>query len=213
MQTSPSSNCLRSRSGLGALTLPAPMGVAAAPRSTVLSVNRLTAQVRGGTWNVDSPCVMQGFTLTSDFGFMAAARNSDYGDGEAALFASDGGFITLMQSHEGAFDFHAISLGPLLGNTGITRYFGPVLFTGTRADGTAVEAIQTITSTRFQTFHFNAFTHLTSLTFAGSYNGSTGSIPLFGTMVVTPGDAPAPEATPPVSLGLCLNLRRHRHRR
>ena len=184
MHPSPSSDRLRSR--------------------PVLSTNRSAAQARGGTWNVDSPCVMQGFTLTSDFGFMAAAGNSDYGDGEAALFASDGGSITLIQTREGAFDFNAISLGPLLGNAGVTRYLGPVLFTGTRADGTAVEAVQTITGTLFQTFRFTGFTNLTSLTFAGSYNGSTGSIPLFGTLVVTPGDAP-------VSLGLCLNLRRHRH--
>lgn len=207
MRTSLSSNRSLSRTGLGALTRHASVEAASASMSgRIINFNNFTAQAQanGGTFNVASPHSVQGFTFTTDFGFMAAAENSDYGDGETSLFSNDGGPVTLTQGSEGEFDFNAIDLGPLYGNSGITRYTGPVMFTGTRADGTTMTAIQTITSTRFQTFSFTGFTNLTLLTFVGTFNGSTGSIPLFDNVVLAANApaAPALEASTIVPFGL-----------
>ncbi len=193
-----------SPTGLCALLMLAPLGLAAAPAQaqTTINFNSLTAlaQANNGVYGVGPSYSAQGFTFTNDSYFVAFdGNNPTFGDGQTSLY-SGSNFTTLMQDNGQAFSFNAIDLGPLAGNTLGTTFAGPVMFTGTRADGTTVTATQTTTSGRYQTFSFNGFTGLTSLTFSPV----SGLSPQFDNVVVTP--APVPEASTTVSLGLLLAL-------
>ncbi len=200
--------------GLAALGLLS-LGLAAAPAQaqtpTTINFDNFTAQANGGGVQVASPYSTQGFTFTSVNGFFAIAGTSSQGDGETSLYTGNNP-TTLTQTNGGAFSFNAIDLGPVSGNSAGTRFAGPVTFTGSRADGSTMTAIQTITNAQFQKFSFTGFTGLQSLTFAGSYNPNTGvgSLPLFDNVVVTSDApvpvAPVPEASTTVSLGLLLAL-------
>ena len=213
MQVSPKSlpslsqvSAKRRPAGLLALIGLAALGLAAAPAhaQTTLSFDNFTAaaQANGGVAGVPSPYSTQGFTLTSPDGFVAYDGSSFFGDGETSLYDYGEG-TTLTQDSGQAFSLNAIDLGPAYGNSYGTKFDGPVLFTGTRADGTTVTATETMTSATFQTFTFSGFTDLSSLTFMGNYNSGSGSLVQFDNIVLTPADAPsaAPEPSQVAALG------------
>lgn len=114
----------------------------------------------------------------------------------------------LTQDNGQAFSLNTIDLGPAFGNSQGSHYEGPIQFTGTRADGTTVNATEIINDPngQFQTFDFAGFTDLMFLTFGGDYSSDTqsGSIPQFDNVVLTP--AAVPEASTTVSFGLLLVL-------
>lgn len=188
-----------------ALAALAALGLAAAPAraQTTLNFDNFTASSADGPQFIAPTYSDQGFTLTSGSAGFFALNGSDptFGDGETSLYNSFGA-TTLMQDSGAAFTLNAIDLGPLNGNSAGTTNDGPILFTGTRADGTTVTATETTTDPngQFQTFTFSGFDNLTSLTFT-STDGPTSS--QFDNVVLDQPAAPsaAPEPSQVAALG------------
>ncbi len=167
-----------------------------APAQKTLSFDSFTspAQANSGYYYVGTTYSTQGFTFNSNgSGFFALAGKSLYGDGETSIYSNSAGSTTLTQDSGQTFSLNAIDLGPVFSNAAGTSYAGPVLFTGTKADGATVTLTQTTTSSKFQTFDFTNFTGLKSLTFSGIYSPCAGetSVPEFDNVVVTPSASPA----------------------
>ena len=200
---------------LGLATLAA-LALAAQPAAaqTTISFDNLTAQAdsNGGSLYLGSSYSTQGFTFVSGSNGFFAESGADpvYGDGETSLYSNLDGSTTLTQDNGMAFSLNAIDLGPFRGNSfNPTQFDGPVLFTGTQADGTTVTATETIDDPngQFQTIHFTGFDNLPSLTFQGnsSPGATTGSAPQFDNVVLNaPATAPsaAPEPSQMAGLGV-----------
>ncbi|MGI4790807.1 MAG: hypothetical protein ACRYFS_18405 [Janthinobacterium lividum] len=191
---------------LGLVTLTT-LSLAARPAAAQVTLNfdnfTASADSGGGYVAVSSPYSTQGFTLTSLN--LSAFNGSDiFGDGETSLASASNDPTTLTQDHGFGFDFNAIDLGPPDGNLSSTTFDGPVLFTGTRTDGTTVSETVNTTTGQFQAFAFTGFTDLQSLTFVGSGTSTTPT--LFDNIKLTSDAAPVPEASTTVSFGLLLAL-------
>lgn len=203
---------------LGLATLAA-LGLAASPASaqTTINFDNFTTQANIVGFQVGPSYSTQGFTLSSvgttvltlGSNLIALGSNSLGGDGETSLY-SDSGATKLSQDNGKTFSLNAIDLGPFAGNSLGTFYDGPILFTGTHADGSTVTATETTTGKGFQKFNgFTGFTDLTSVTFQGTYNilsKPNGSLAEFDNIVLNSPvvASAAPEPSQMVGLGFAV---------